>query len=103
MFVTKKMFNKLLYFLGLEIYNGYIDADVSLSNRRVIDKRDLENEKEKIYKELAKHHKILLELLDRFEALEEYLNIKIEDYPAIKESWLGEKKAIIKQRFIKNK
>lgn len=109
MFITKKMFNKLLFFLGLEERNNYIDVNPDYSDRRLVDKREFNQKLHDFSVDYEKYKKLFIlsnsEISDKIELLNKKLDKLIRFLDIIEEDFIdidsfGNK--IISQKFVKN-
>lgn len=112
MFNTAKKLDKLIKFLGLEMWNNNIERNPNREDRQIVDKRDLNRLKEDIAfhlqtlsNDIIEDRKIYLELTNHIEMLKDFLNVKMVPYidKEIKSNMRGEvnEKDVIKYKYIK--
>ncbi len=112
MFNTAKKLDKLIKFLGLEIYHNYIEKNPDMEDRQIVDRRSLDRLREDFGRQLQtlsndiiEDRKKYLELADHIQMLKDFLNVEMVPYlgkePKVTEWGDLIKKDIIKYKYVK--
>ena len=112
MFETAKKLDKLIKFLGLEIWHGYIEKNPDTEDRQIVDKRELSRLREDFASQLQvlsndinADRKRYLEIVDHVKMLKDYLGVEMVPYISNEETINGwgtvNKKDVIKYKYIK--
>lgn len=112
MFNTAKKLDKLIKFLGLEVWNNGIERNPDREDRQIVDKRDLNRLREyfasqlqALSNDIIEDRKKYLELADHVKMLKDFLNVEKVPYidKEIKSNMWEEtsEKDVIKYRYVK--